>query len=150
MKTRLLLVCATAAIALVACRDSSRDNYDRTHPNVIPQDRPPSDQSSTTTLTSAAMMSLDSATDRIVAARCARELTCSRVGPDRHFPTTDTCVVEVRKRTRRDLESAPCERGIDATGLDKCLDAIRNESCENGIETLGRMVSCRTGDLCVK
>jgi hypothetical protein len=149
---RPILLCSVAAIALVACRDRSRDTREsRVHPEVIPQDTPvPGAQESTgiTTTTGAAIVSIDSTVDRLVAARCARELTCSRIGPDKHFPTTDSCVIEVRKRTRSDLQTPACDKGIDGSSLDKCLDAIRNESCENPIDTIGRMINCRTSDLC--
>jgi hypothetical protein len=139
-----------AALSMLGCRDR-----DRVQPGVISEaDRKAlndqQDKSGTTTITGANFVGADAATDRIVASRCARELTCSNVGPDKHFKTTDACVVEVRKGMRTDFDTTQCTSGIDGAALDKCLDSIRSESCTNPIDTLSRMAACRTGALCAR
>lgn len=145
---------ALAATAVAACRDKSRESQEREHPSVVSERDGHStsdpDRSGTTSLTSAAWMTSDAAVDRIVATRCARELTCSKVGPDKHFPTTDSCVVEVRKRTRSELDTSSCTNGIDGEALDRCLQSIRTESCENPLDTISRMMACRAADICAK
>ena len=108
------------------------------------------DRSGSATLTSASFTTKDSAVDRITAARCAREVTCSNIGPDRHFTTGDKCVSEVKARLDSDLGPNDCPDGIDAKQVDECLDAIRKESCTNPMSTVARLAECRTSSLCVK
>lgn len=108
------------------------------------------DKSGTTTLTGASWMANDDAVDRLVASRCAREVTCSNVGPDKHFVSGERCVHEVGTEIRSELNSSSCPAGIDARELDVCLDAIRNESCTNPIDVISRSAVCRTGNLCMK
>jgi hypothetical protein len=104
----------------------------------------------TTTLTSASFTTRESAVDRIVAARCAREVTCMNLGPDKHFATSDKCVGEVKQRMNAELSDDQCPDGIDAKAVDECLDAIRNESCSNPLATVERLSTCRVGNLCLK
>lgn len=108
------------------------------------------DRSGSTSLTSASFMPKDLAVDKITAARCAREVTCSNIGPDRHFATSDTCVTEVKARLDRELGPNECPDGIDGKQVDECLDAIRNESCSNPLSTMERLAQCRTNSLCLK
>jgi hypothetical protein len=108
------------------------------------------DISGTTTITQAAFTTKESAVDRITAARCAREVTCSNIGSDKHFTTSDRCVTEVKQRLDQDLGPNDCPDGIDGKQVDECLDAIRNESCSNPLSTVQRLAQCRTASLCVK
>jgi hypothetical protein len=108
------------------------------------------DISGTTTLTQAVFTTKESAVDRITAARCAREVTCSNIGPDKHFTTSDRCVTEMKEHLNADLGPVDCPDGIDAKQVDECLDAIRKESCSNPISTVQRLAECRTASLCVK
>lgn len=108
------------------------------------------DKSGTTTLTGAAWLSNDDAVDRIGAARCAREVSCSNVGPDKHFANGEQCLREVRSEMYAELNGSVCPNGIDNKELDACLDAIRSESCTNPIDMIGRTTRCRTGTLCMK
>jgi hypothetical protein len=107
------------------------------------------DRSGATTLTSASWIANEAAIDRIVASRCAREVTCSNIGRDRHFATGELCVREMRSRMNDELKTSSCPNGIDAARLDMCLDAIRNESCTNAVETIGRVALCRASKLCL-
>ena len=92
----------------------------------------------------------DWAVDRIAGARCDREASCGNVGQDKEYATRDACIDELRGSGRSDLRASDCPRGIDTTQLDKCLSEIRGEKCGNPIDTVTRIMACRTGDLCPK
>jgi hypothetical protein len=150
---------AVSLVALGACnRDRERSrNYEREQAGTTPESErsTPNEQDKSgapgsATLTGAAWVANDAAIDRVVAARCAREITCNAIGPDKHFTSGDACVREVGKKTRDDLKSSECPAGIDGKELDECLDAIRNESCNNPIDVISRLSACRTSELCIK
>ena len=143
------------ALALVACKTNHVDrdgyaerNFDRSDRSGATND----DRAGTTTVTGADLggMSNDLAIERIVGARCARETACSNVGADKHFVSPEVCARELHSRISHDLEPKDCPRGLDGAALDKCLDAIRSESCSNPIDAIQRLTACRTSGLCVK
>ncbi|WP_438031284.1 DUF6184 family natural product biosynthesis lipoprotein [Sorangium sp. So ce233] len=41
-----------------------------------------------------------------------------------------------------------CPGGIDSNELNECLQEIGNDDCNNPLDTLGRIVACRSSDLC--
>ena len=137
---------AVSFLALGAC------NRERTGPGVVADQQNPNEQdkSGAATLSGAPWVANDAAIDRIALSRCAREITCSNIGPDKHNTSDAVCVREVRKRTQEDLKTSECPAGIDGKELDECLDAIRNESCTNPIDTISRLAACRTSELCLK
>jgi Family of unknown function (DUF6184) len=156
-------LCTLAAVALVAVgacsRDRSRSSEGQSSTakerlGAFPERemRNPNDQdrAGTAFLTSASWVANDAAIERLVASRCAREVSCSNIGPDKHFTDGQTCTREVQKKTREALKASECPNGIDGKQLDQCLDAIRNESCSNPIDTLGRLAACRTSELCLR
>jgi hypothetical protein len=110
------------------------------------------DRAGTTTVTGADYGSLSNelAIERIVAARCARETSCNNVGPDKHFVNHDLCARQLRSKIADDLKPSECPRGIDAAAIDKCMESIRTESCNNPIDTISRLAACRTSDMCLK
>jgi hypothetical protein len=105
-----------------------------------------------TTLTGAnvATVANQSAIDRIASARCAREAACNNVGADKKYASNDVCSREIRGDMRDDLKASECPYGIDQKELNECLEEIRNESCNNPIDTISRLAACRTSDLCQK
>ena len=109
-------------------------------------------QTGTTTITGADIgaLSSDAAVERIVAARCARETACNNVGADKHFTDSDACARHLRSSLGDDLKPSACPRGIDAAAVDKCMESIRSESCNNPIDTISRLAACRTSDMCMK
>lgn len=107
------------------------------------------DQAGTTNLTGALWLSNDTAIERIVTARCAREVTCSNLGPDKHFETSDKCVQEVTAHYKEDLRGDACSHGVDGDALDHCLSAIKSESCTNPLDAVARLNDCRAGKLCL-
>ncbi|WP_437589065.1 DUF6184 family natural product biosynthesis lipoprotein [Sorangium sp. So ce1000] len=90
-----------------------------------------------------------SAVDSIVAARCDREARCNNIGQDRDYSSKDACSSKIRTEWRDDLNFTECPGGIDAKELNECLEGIRNEECGNPFDTLGRVVACRSSDLCL-
>nr|ADB12497.1 hypothetical protein [Sorangium cellulosum] len=89
-----------------------------------------------------------SAVDSIVAARCDREARCNNIGQDREYSSKDACSNKIRSEWRDELTFGECPGGIDAKQLNECLEGIRNEGCGNPFDTLGRVVACRSSDLC--
>ncbi|MBX3196958.1 MAG: hypothetical protein KF894_02275 [Labilithrix sp.] len=147
------------AIALLvsACsRDRARDTDPATskehgaltdHGTKNPNDQ---DRAGVTTLTAASWVANDAAIDRIVASRCAREVACNNIGPDKHLATGEVCAREVRTRIHAELKASECPSGIDGKELDECIDAIRSESCTNPIDSVARVAACRSSELCVR
>jgi hypothetical protein len=91
-----------------------------------------------------------SAVSSIAAARCDRELRCKHVGPKEKYRTRGVCVDELQRDKRDDLNSDVCRGGIREKELNDCLQSIREEDCGNPLDTLTRLSSCRSGNLCVK
>ncbi|WP_437746711.1 DUF6184 family natural product biosynthesis lipoprotein [Sorangium sp. So ce302] len=89
-----------------------------------------------------------SAVDSIVAARCDREARCNNVGQGREYASKDACAIRIRAEWRDELNFAECPGGIDSKELNECLQEIRNDDCNNPFDTLGRIVACRSSDLC--
>lgn len=110
------------------------------------------DQVGTTTVTGADLgaLSSDLAVQRIAAARCARETACNNVGADKQFVDQDACARAIRTKLGTELEPSSCPRGIDAEATDRCMEAIRTESCNNPVDTLTRLAACRASELCLK
>jgi hypothetical protein len=153
---KMFLVPALCLVALGACnrdrvdvdRREGRVNVDTSSPKVN-VDR---DRSGTTTVTGANVGSVsnESAIDRIVAARCARESACNNVGADKRFTNRDVCSQKLKADMRDDLNAKECPRGIDQKELNECLEEIKNENCNNPIDMIGRLAACRESDLCLK
>lgn len=101
-----------------------------------------SDRSGATT------MRFDSEVQRLATARCDRELRCNNIGVDAKFKSRDHCLSSVKNSYSDELNQWDCKGGIDTADFDKCLSAIRSEDCGNPIDTVGRVVACRTSDLC--
>jgi hypothetical protein len=99
--------------------------------------------------TTAARMA-DSATASIATARCDREELCDNVGVGKKYATRDACVMALRERGRNDLKATDCPSGVDMPALDKCLSEIRGERCGNALDSVTRLVTCRTAALCSK
>ncbi len=88
------------------------------------------------------------AVEEITRARCAREQRCNNIGADRKFANQDACMREVREEWSDDLNAYECPAGINQDELSECLEEVRNEDCNNPFDTLGRIVACRSSDIC--
>ena len=110
----------------------------------------PADRVGTTTVTNALYAGItgDVAVARLVAARCGRETACNNVGPGKHYVDPDLCARDLSNRISMELKPSNCPFGVDASALENCIDAIRNESCTNAVETVERLATCRTSEMC--
>lgn len=151
-----ILAAATCIGALVVCAGSGckRDHVDRDGYAERNFDTGATDQSGagTTTITGANVgaLSSESAIERIVVARCARETACNNIGSDKRFASSELCARELRTTVGDDLAPSKCPRGIDAAAVDKCTDAIRTESCNNSVDTVYRLATCRASAMCLE
>ena len=145
MKSAVRMSGSVAALATVLFGACNRDRGQGVDPHDTNEDR-----AGTATLTGASWIATDAAIERIVASRCAREVMCSNVGTAKPFTSSEVCTREVRTKVTDELHASACPSGTDRKELDECLDAIRNESCTNPIESLARLAACRASDLCLK
>jgi hypothetical protein len=94
------------------------------------------------------------AVDQIAQARCARAAACNRFNPgkdygDKDYADRDACTIGIKSKLRDELSARECPAGIDRKELGECLEEIRNESCDNPLDQLGRVVACRSSDMCL-
>jgi hypothetical protein len=158
--SRAALPIGITVLALVACnrREDRTSETNTTGESVTTtkNDRPTrehvSDRSGTTTTTGATYgsVSYESATNRIVASRCDREVACDNIGAKKRFADRTVCTHELGAKLRDDLKPSECPNGVDAKNLDDCLSAIQKESCGNIIDTISRIGACNTSGLCLK
>ena len=146
-------------LSVVGCnRDRDREGreraLDRDRQGSLTGDQRPSTaegQTGTTTVTGAHVgLANNAAVDRIVAARCQREATCTNIGPDKKHVNQQACVQKLRTDMKDDLNANECPRGIDQKELNECLESIQKEDCNNPIDAISRLAACRTSDLCLK
>lgn len=88
------------------------------------------------------------AVDAIVDARCDREVTCGHVDIGRTYDSRAECRAEIAEAWAEELAPYDCPGGLDHAELADCLEAIRNEDCGEPFETLGRLLACRSSDVC--
>lgn len=145
--------CIGALVAVAGAGCSRRDQVDRDGYAERSFDQGATDRSGvgTTMLTGADVGSIssDTATERIMVARCTRETACNNIGTDKHFVSSEACARELRAKVGADISPANCPYGIDIAATNNCVEAIRNESCNNPGDTISRLDSCRTSALCV-
>ena len=122
-------VCALGFVALGACHESVSVG--------------------TPSTTSAAVVDNSQAINSITYARCSRENACNNIGAqDKKYQTFDACVKELNHDTGITLRADKCPQGVLADRLDGCLNDIRTERCDNPLDTIERIGSCRKGMLC--
>jgi hypothetical protein len=138
MATTLVELSLPLALALVvpAC---DRDRTDHIGPS----------SQRSTSVTAARVVTNASAVTQITEARCTREFACDHVGPNRRYANREVCAELVSLDSTDDFTTSDCPRGIDPNRLEHCLTAIKNESCNNPLETLERLAACRTGAVCL-
>jgi hypothetical protein len=86
--------------------------------------------------------------NEISEARCDREVRCGGVGPDKDYKTRDQCIADLNHDGYEDLDADACPRGLDQNELQKCLSEINAERCGAPLDTLERLVACRSAILC--
>lgn len=89
------------------------------------------------------------ARETYAAARCDREVRCNRIGEGRRHASREACLQTARTDRNDSWDAADCQsNGINQNELDECLNAVRNEDCNNPIEALQRLTACRAGEVC--
>ena len=86
--------------------------------------------------------------NEISVARCDREVRCGGVGPGDSYETRDQCIADLNNAGYDDLDAEACPKGLDRVELDKCLSEIHAERCGAPLDTLERLVACRSATLC--
>jgi hypothetical protein len=133
---RCLLLASLGVVATAGCKRARHEGTPR--PDAV--------SSGGATLTSARMVPLDYAIDRIVPERCERETRCYvRLEP---MDASEACIGLLGAETRRELTPQTCPHGVEQIELDKCLTAIRNENCDQPIDVIARVTACRAKTLC--
>lgn len=135
-------------ISVAGCRDRA-DRERAGERGTVTGETRTTEQTGTTTVTGANVINNQSAIDRIVSARCAREATCNNVGTDKRYANQQACTQKIKADMKEDLNVNECPRGIDQKELNECLEEIKNENCNNPLDTIGRLAACRTSDLCL-
>jgi hypothetical protein len=88
------------------------------------------------------------AINEISVARCDREVRCDGVGPEKTYETRDQCIAKLNEAGYEDLDAEACPAGIDSSELGKCLSEIHAERCGAPLDSLERLVACRSPKLC--
>jgi hypothetical protein len=138
------------AIALVICAAGACERKDRERVDISPA-RPaePNEPATKAPEGVPTRLSNDTVISRIVEARCARELRCENIGKDKKFESVAICRSELTKKGDDMLDAKECPRGIDSKELGECLAEVKNEDCNNPLDTLERLAACRASDLCL-
>ncbi len=85
---------------------------------------------------------------QITSARCAFEQRCNNFGADGDYKDMADCEAKVREEWRDDLNAMECPGGVEQDELEECLTEIRNTGCDQPFDNLGRMLACRSSDIC--
>jgi hypothetical protein len=88
------------------------------------------------------------AAESIADARCAREQKCNNIGADRKYSSMSDCLTRVRNDWKDDLNARECPAGADQKELNECLAEIRNEDCNDPLDSLGRIAACTAAQIC--
>jgi hypothetical protein len=88
------------------------------------------------------------AINEISTARCDREVRCGGVGTDKKYESRDQCIAKLNSDGYEDLDAKSCPKGLDRSEVSKCLSEIDAERCGAPLDTLERLVACRTALLC--
>jgi hypothetical protein len=94
-------------------------------------------------------MSNDQVVRQVAEERCKREQRCGEIGPNEDYASLESCRVDMYASTLDDLGLDECPGGIDNNDLQMCLTEIRNEDCDNPMDSFERVAACRSGMLCI-
>jgi hypothetical protein len=86
--------------------------------------------------------------NEIAGARCAREQTCGNIGTDEEYASLEACRAAITKEWAEEVNKYECPGGVVQKELNECLESIKREDCASPFDTLGRVVACRSGDIC--
>ncbi len=84
----------------------------------------------------------------IAESRCQREAACDNVGDSKKYSSNQDCLDSIRASWKDELSARECPSGVNDAQLDECLTKIRTESCNSPLDSLARLVECRSGQVC--
>ena len=113
-----------------------------------PPPPPPPESTTTTNAATPAAQRFNTEIVRLALARCRREGRCRNIGPDHRYKSVDHCATSMQSQLGEELNAWDCPGGIDHSELTKCLTTIQTEDCGNPLDTIGRLIACRSSDLC--
>lgn len=137
-----------AAEERVDQREELRDKAEEAKINAnTAEERPSTNEPSTNAAT--AKKGLQAATVKQIAdARCAREQKCGNLGTDKDYASAEVCQAKITEKWSDELNAYECPGGVVQKELGECLEEIKNEDCDSPFDTLGRIVACRSSDIC--
>lgn len=99
--------------------------------------------------TSAAVRKMiDTATERIVEARCERDAVCDPVRYSQRAEQLETCRGLMRAETVKELNPAECPGGVDEVAVARCVAAIEQTGCIDPVGAVMRLGDCGKDELC--
>ena len=135
-----------SAFAIGGCeRDNTRTDVTTTRPGV---DTTRDGKVGTTPMTDKTTVNNEAAIQTLANTRCERETRCNNVGGSKRWASAEACRGDLVAKGRDELRAAECPGGVVQKELQECLAEIRNEDCNNPLDTLGRLAACRSSDLC--
>lgn len=106
------------------------------------------DRPATTTTTSARVVSNEDAVRRITDARCDRERACNNIGDGKQFANRAVCAKKLSRDAHDTVRSEECPAGVNEANLSQCLADIRKERCDDPVDAVEQLLSCRRAELC--
>jgi len=149
MKNTIMFILIGTGFGTLACQKTRNDALEEQRPLPATEARSelrtnePSTNEATAVPGSQAL-----AVKQIAEARCQRETRCGNVGPDKDYASEGACVAKIQVDRADDLNLSDCPGGIVQKELSECLEEIKNDNCDNPLDTLGRIAACRESDLC--
>jgi hypothetical protein len=143
MKTTSTVVVASFGVGLLVSCGGQASQNPPSGPTAVPGTEVPPG------VTAAQNTADQKAVDRIADARCDHEQRCNNIGQGQKYASRDECKHKLSSDTSNDLNAANCPKGLDQDALNRCVNAINNETCSVSIDTLSRMADCRTGAICM-
>jgi hypothetical protein len=92
---------------------------------------------------------LDNRLDGIADALCDYETRCGHVGTNGKYGDRSACIADQREQRTAENQTEDCEGGIDTGRMSSCLAAIRNNKCDDVVDTTARIAACRLAMLCL-
>jgi hypothetical protein len=93
-------------------------------------------------------IAVEVATDDIAEARCAREARCGHIGGGHLYASKQDCLAKLATEIVDQLGSDNCPSGISPKDLAECIEASREESCDNPLDAEDRAAACSAADVC--
>jgi len=126
--------------------NAERRDDGRTEPRIQPNE--PEATRPTTNAADAVKGLNATSVQAITEARCMREEKCGNIGADKDYASKSACQTKISADWRDELNAYDCPGGVVSKELSECLAEIKNEDCASPFDTLGRVVACRSSDLC--